>query len=113
MSTPSPPEDTRGIRAVSTLSVISGRKVDFVTNALRRLHDLSHQNLERAPTSKELNNLEKELVEAVAELDWHLFVTTSEQTQRKLNLNTRLEDLNRQEIWTQIEKRLGKKLGLR
>jgi len=112
MRTPGPTEDTWGVRAVSTISAIAARKVDFITNTVRRLRSAFRPVADRTLSSAELNDLQRDMVKVVGELDWRLFVTETELEQKKLNLDTRLEDLDRQRIWRALEKRLGKKLGL-
>lgn len=99
---PFPDEDRPGVRAVSTLSVIAARKVDFVTNAIHRARD--------ALTPRQLDHLRTDLVNAVDKLDWRLFVTDIERVQRKLNLGTKLEDLDRRTIWEAVEQKLGRHL---
>lgn len=112
MSAPPASEDTFGIRAVSMLSVISARKVDFAENVMHRLHDSSRPKLADSSGRGRWNEFRKGLVQLVAELDWRLFVTSSELEKRTLNLSTKLEDLDRQAIWMELEKRLAKKLGI-
>jgi hypothetical protein len=104
-------QDKWGIAAVSVLSVVSARKVDFVENLLRQFQDRSRSITRTRYEPGKLRAFESDLVSAVAELDWRLFVTELELNHRKLMLGTRLENLNKRLIWNELEKRLGRQLN--
>jgi len=99
------PEDEWGVRAVSNLSVIAARKVDLAAALLRELQ-AKRRSVQFAAVVHP-DNLAERIVDAVAELDWGLLVTDEERKQRKLDLATRLEDLDREEIWKHVHSKLG------
>jgi hypothetical protein len=105
-----PAQGISGVRAVSRLSVIAARKVDFANNAIHRLTVSSNAAEGRAPTADEIQALLPDLVKVIGELDWRLLVSEAEASNERLDLNTRLEDLNLDAICEEIERRLGRKL---
>jgi hypothetical protein len=106
MAGASPSQDKWGIAAVSVISVVSARKVDFVENLLRQLQDGSSSITGTRFDPARLRALQSQLVKAVAELDWRLFVTEQELERRELTLGTRLENLDKRMIWIELEKGL-------
>ncbi len=107
----SPSEDRMGVRAVSTLAVLAARKIDFLANSLRRLEESVGKG--ELGVVGDIPVLRRGLVEAVRRLDWHYFVTGSELSNRRLNVNTRLQDLDRRAIWVELERMLNQELGQR
>jgi hypothetical protein len=101
-----PDENPEWMRAIGTLAVVTARKVDFVSNVLNRLGKNDNADVPKHSTDLDRGHARRELVAAVAQLDWELFVRTSEIERRKLNLRIRLEDLDREAIWKALEKQL-------
>jgi hypothetical protein len=101
-----PREDRKGVRAICTLSVIAGRKIDFVNVALHELAESQHPVGRRPLEPTEIAKVKRGLSDVVAGLDWRLFVTGSESAARRLKLTTTLQDLDREAIWSEVESRL-------
>jgi len=101
------PDDRRGVIVVSALSIISARKVDFASGVIREfrsdVHSVECSDLNPGEVGKVL----EKVVEIIADLDWRLFVTEEEVSRKHLNPDTRLEDLNRERIWTRVRKSLS------
>jgi len=83
------------------LSVIVARKTDYLQSLLARLgRDL------RRLSPGEGESLREGLARAVSEMGPRLFVTRSEISARRLNPRVRLEDLNQEAIWRELERSL-------
>jgi hypothetical protein len=108
MSAPEPSEvDRRLKRAVSNLSVLVARKTDFVNCALRGFQSKLTQSRISFEEPAVDRLVRADLIEIVAQIDWRMFVTSDEIERRVLNLETRLEELNRRAIWREIEQQIG------
>jgi hypothetical protein len=106
MDDPTGPEDRSGVRAICTISVIAGRKIDFVNVALHELAGDTDPALSGSFGARNLARTKIRLTDTVAGLDWRLFVTASEMENRRLKLTTTLDDLDRRAIWSEIANRL-------
>jgi hypothetical protein len=106
MSVQEPPPDSRLERAVVILSVLVARKTDFVECALHDFQARVSQSRELSGHGEDIDPIHSKLVEIVARMDWRSFVTGDETERRVLNLATKLEDLDRDAIWSQIQKQI-------
>jgi len=102
-----PSEDRWGVRAVSVISVVSARKVDFAAQTVMRYRELNHSSREDGAPPPRRSPSVNELVKLIGRLNWRLFVTPSESTARKLNPQTTLEDLDREAIWSEVARQMG------
>ena len=98
---------TRDTRAIGNLSIVIGRKADFISLAVRRLREATPLQDSSEDTVGGLRRTEIRLIGAAAKVSWKFFVTESEIRNRKLDLATRLEDLDREAVWREISKRMS------
>ena len=93
-----PPSDEK---VIQSLLVIIARKADY----LRSLFDRLGNKLSRLLPNDE-ERLRRKLTEIIAGMEPRLWVTRKEAQNRCLDPGIRLEDLNRQAIWNEIQSAL-------
>jgi hypothetical protein len=103
MTTPIPGDDPKGTKTVCIVAVISSRKADFVEAAVRGLRATDRGDTPGHIRDKEMALFQRRLVHKVAALNPQLFITQGERDKHVLNLGTRLEDIDLDEIWGQLE----------
>lgn len=102
MTTPIPGADPKGTKTVCVVAVLSSRKADFVEAVVRELRERVRQGAAGNGSDRDITMFERRLVRKVAKLDPQLFVTERERERHILSLGTRLENLDRDEVFRQL-----------